>query len=333
MEEKRCPPQTLLSAKLILMLPLKLALLLLLTTLTVGVQLLIAQTARADTVAVLYPEIREPYRQLFLSIIDGVRASYRGEVVPYEIAANSPDTAVSAWIAEHHVDAVIALGNRGAAALPTLPPTLPAVMGAVLLNPDHQQWGGISLAPNPRRLLTQLQQLQPEVRTVYVIYPPGPGTWLLDRARAAARELHLELVELPADGVQALAQRYRDVLTNMRRDRDALWIAHDGRGLDSALLEQLLETAWERRLLVFSSNLVDVKRGALFALYPDNEAMGQQLGLLVARVQRDRNAMGGIEPADSLLSAVNMRTADHLGLSFSAAIRQRFSLMFPEPVH
>lgn len=305
---------------------------LLLLTVLIGAQLL-APPARADNVAVLYPEIREPYRQLFLSIVDGVRASYRGQVVPYEMKANSTDDALPAWLAEHRIDAVIALGNRGVAALSNVPPTLPAVVGAVLLNPDHQPRMGISLAPSPHRLLSQLQQLQPKVRTVYIIHPPGPGTWLLDRARIAAKELQLNLVELPADGVQALAQRYRDTLPKMRSDHDALWIAYDGRGLDSALLEQVLETAWKQRLLVFSSNLVDVKRGALFALYPDNEAMGRQLGLLATRVQRDPNTVGGIEPADSLLSAVNLRTADHLGLSFSAPIRKGFSLTFPEPAH
>lgn len=298
----------------------------------IGAQLL-APPARADNVAVLYPEVREPYRQLFLSIIDGVRDADQGKVVPYEMRANSTDDALPAWLAEQRIDAVIALGNRGLAALQKVPPAMPAVVGAVLVDPDHQPWMGISLAPSPRRLLGQLQKLQPKVRTVYIIYSPGPGTWLLDRARSAAKELQLDLVELPADGVQALAQRYRDTLAQMHSDSDALWIAYDGRGLDSALLEQLLETAWKRRLLVFSSNLVDVKRGALFALYPDNEAMGRQLGLLAARVQRDRNIVGGIEPTDSLLSAVNLRTADHLGLSFSAPIRKGFSLTFPESAH
>lgn len=283
--------------------------------------------AEADTLAILYPEIREPYRQLFLTIADGARDEYRGEVLPYELKQGGSADTLRSWLAQQHVDAVIALGNRGLSMLRQLPPTLPAVAGAVLVDPDHQPWSAISLAPSPLRLFRQLRQLQPDIKTVHVIYAPGPGTWLIDRARAAAKTLQLNLAEHPADGVYALAQSYRDVTRDMQSGRDALWIAYDGRGIDSALLEPLLEEAWERRLLVFSSNVVDVKRGVLFALYPDNRAMGAQLVNLLKQTRRADT--GTIEPVDALLGAINLRTADHLGLSFSAQVRQSFSMTLP----
>jgi putative ABC transport system substrate-binding protein len=72
-----------------------------------------------------------------------------------------------------------------------------------------------------------------------------------------------------------------------------------------------------------------VPRGVLFALYPDNEAMGRSLGKLAMRRISNNSSNGGIKPLKDLKFAINLRTADHLGLSFSKEQESEFDLTFP----
>jgi putative ABC transport system substrate-binding protein len=303
------------------------------THVVIGLLLLQFMAGRcfAEPLAVLYPQLREPYKQLFDAIIEGVRDNYVGEVIVREVGKDEADGLVAAWVNEQRATAVLALGGRGAAVLSHLPADFPAVVGAVMSSPVTTKWPGISLNPDPQFLFDRLLQLQPSVKNIYVVVPQGADAGVLQQARTAAASRHLALVEQPVKGVLEMAQQYRLVLNAMDRRRDALWVAHDGKLLDSSLMEQLLETAWQRELLVFSSSLVDVKRGALFTLYPDNRAMGKELAQLVAEVQRQsNNAPAELKPVRTLMGAINLRTADHLSLAVSPATRQQFTLTFPE---
>jgi putative ABC transport system substrate-binding protein len=284
----------------------------------------------AEPLAVLYPQLREPYKQLFDTIIDGVRESYTGGIVVREIGKEESDAQIAAWVFEQRATAVLALGGRGVAALAQLPPDFPAVVGAVMDSPASAKWHGISLNPDPQNLFDRLLLLQPSVKNVYVIVPQGADSSVLQQARSAAASRRLTLIEQPVKGVLEMAQQYRVVLNAMDRRRDALWVAHDGKLLDSSLMEQLLETAWQREILVFSSSLVDVKRGALFTLYPDNRAMGQELAKLAMEMQQHPRLAVELRPVRTLLGAINQRTADHLSLAVSPSTRQLFTLTFPE---
>ncbi len=283
----------------------------------------------AQQLAVLYPQVREPYKQLFDAIVDVVREGYPGAVVVRELGKDEPDEQVLAWLKASRADAVLALGGRSATVLSQLPPDFPVVVGAVMSGDDGHR-SGISLNPDPQQLFDRLQLLQPAVKNIYVVFRQPADTRTLQQARAAANARRLNLVERSVDNVVELAQQYRVVLKEMDPRRDALWVAHDGKLLDSSLMEQLLETAWQRELLVFSSSLVDVKRGALFTLYPDNRAMGKQLAKVVMTVQQHPRAAPELQPVQTLLGAINMRTADHLSLGLSPSTRQLFSLIFPE---
>ena len=50
---------------------------------------LISETLHAERLAVVYPEIREPYRQIFLNIFKGIEASYEGRVSAYVLEEDS----------------------------------------------------------------------------------------------------------------------------------------------------------------------------------------------------------------------------------------------------
>jgi putative ABC transport system substrate-binding protein len=84
---------------------------------------------------------------------------------------------------------------------------------------------------------------------------------------------------------------------------------------------------------VFSSNVAHVRRGALFSLYPDNLELGRFLGssaqTLIGSNVGPTAAPRGLQALRQVLTAVNTRTAEHLGLDLRAS-GQRIHLVLPE---
>lgn len=90
----------------------------------------------------------------------------------------------------------------------------------------------------------------------------------------------------------------------------------------------LLDVAWKKNLVVFSSNPLHVKHGALFAVYPDNRKMGASLGNLANRILTS-DVDQKMSPLQDVLLAVNERTGNHLGLSLSSKVRDEVNLLLP----
>jgi len=318
---------------------------------------LMANQSVAGNLAVLYPEIREPYRQVFLSIAEGVSDKYVGTTTLLSIEKGESADAINRRLKKYNVDAVITLGRRGLNVIKLLPSSMPkaVVVGGVVVHPNGHELSGISLSPSPERLLTTLIQLQPKIKQVYVIYQPGPGEWLIQRAQKASKDLGLTLTALPVSDIHEQAEKYRTLLWSMKRGTDALWVSHDSSRLDKSIMRKVLEKSWRRKLTVFSSNLVDMKRGVLFSLYPDNHAMGESLADMILSMEKTLQATSkanselisepifgpilgqkrlpistlGISPVRDLLTAVNVRTANHIGLHFNKKQRSGFGMSYP----
>ncbi len=309
--------------------------------------LLMINQSMAGDLAVLYPEIREPYRQVFLSIAKGVSDKYVGSTTLLSIKKGESKEAINRWLEKRNIDAVITLGRRGLNVIESLPSDMPkaVAVGGVVVHPNGHGLSGISLSPSPERLLSMLLKLQPKVKKVYVIYQPGPGEWLIKRAQKASDDLGLTLTMLPASDIHEQAEKYRTLLGKMKRGTDALWVSHDSSRLDKSIMGMVLEKSWRRKLTVFSSNLVDMKRGVLFSLYPDNYAMGESLANMIVSMEEKMHLAStstslaehglqsilnfGMSPVRDLLTAVNVRTANHIGLHFNKKQRSEFGMTYP----
>ncbi|WP_246598902.1 ABC transporter substrate binding protein [Methylogaea oryzae] len=289
--------------------------------------------ADAPSVAVLYPELREPFRGVFLEIVEGIEAGLRSPVKSY--ALTNDDSALKSQLAQERVEVAITLGRSGLLAARKLADTLPVVVGATFVSPDAENRGlaGITLAPAPDALFDRLRRLAPEIKRVSVVYDPKSKTWEIEQARKAARERGLTLNALPAEDLRSSAALYRTVLDETRGGGGALWLLQDDAAMDErALLPLILTEAWDNNLVVFSSNPDHVRKGALFSLYPDNAGMGRSLAAMARkRLQGGVSGDTDIEPLKDLLFAVNLRTAEHLGLRFDSQDRRQFDLVFPAP--
>ena len=250
--------------------------------------------AEPATVAVLYPEIREPYRSVFLNIVKGVEDSIKGTVKQYVLKEGDSLSELKNGLDSEHVQVVIALGTSALAAAQQLPDKLRIVVGAVLMPPTENVRGvtGITLAPDPEILFDRLKLLAPGVQRVTVVYSQQHNEWLIERAREAARTRALELNALPASDIRASAIIYREVLNKLEHASEAIWLPQDDATVDeSAILPLILKEAWDRNLIVISSNAAHVKKGALMALYPDNVGLGRSLATLAI----NRTQIGGLK--------------------------------------
>lgn len=284
-------------------------------------------------IAVLYPNIREPYQGVFLKIISGIEEGIKAPVKRYPVDEAESLSTIESQLAREPPKAIIALGRGGLVAAEKLGNKWPIVVGAVLgtANSNTQNFSGITLEPDPDILFHWLNTLTPAVKRVTVVYNQKHGAQSMARAREAAKAHGLALNALPAENLRVAAGLYRNFLNESAASSEALWLLQDETTLDeNALLPVILKEAWDKNLVVFSSTPDHVKKGALFSLYPDNVGMGRSLAAL-ALEQAAQAKSRTMQPLRDLLVAVNLRTAEHLGLRLPSHERHKFDMVFPSP--
>ncbi len=283
-------------------------------------------------IAVVFPDIGEPYRSVFTKIIEGIETRSKSTVVSYAVGAGSDATALKNTLKAKDVRVVICLGRQGMQAAEALAREFGVVVGGVAAVPeeDARDISVISLSPDPALLFGTLKSMVPSTRRVYVVYDPRQNNWLIRLAREAARQHGLELVAQEARDLKTAVRLYQDILANANAERDVLWLPQDPTTVEEgAVLPMVLRESWERRLPVFSSSFSHVKRGVLFSLFPDNLGLGRNLaGSAIGLLNSGESASRGVTPLKDVQTAVNLRTAKHLGLSFSSQQQRGFDLVF-----
>lgn len=289
-------------------------------------------------IGIVYPEVREPYNQVFIALSDGVAATNSSGELPMRVL--SAETSVDdllRWVEKEKVTGIVALGNRGlnlAIQLQDFSPDRqhpPVVVGGTFVDGKINELGihAISMAPSPKQLFKKNLALFPSLTTINVVYEPDDA-WLIARAHTAAKELNISLNAVVANDIRELAAAYQRILKEQKSKEEALWLPYSGKSLEKALMNEVLEMAWRRDLSVFSSNLADVKKGILFSLYPDNEQTGKRLAeLLHSRNVPTNDKQNTVLLAEELFPALNTRTAEHLGLRLSSEDLSQYKILFP----
>ncbi|MFM8900416.1 MAG: hypothetical protein ACKOF9_10790 [Burkholderiales bacterium] len=280
--------------------------------------------------AVLFPDVDEPFRSVFNQIVEGIEDRLPGRVLRLPLLAQQTPAELSDELQRRDVRLVIALGRQGLNVAARLDERLPVVLGGVLGVPETMRrvFAVHSLAPHPGATFSKWRQLMPTAQRVHVVFDPRHNSWLVKLAREAGRQQGLELNALEAQDLTASLRQHEQVLAGMDPKRESLWLMQDATTVeDSAVLPLVLREAWKRQLVLMSSTLAHLRRGVLLAPYPDNRGMGRELAESALRQMAGGKAADGVLPLRELRSAVNSRTAAHLGLDISLG---RFDLVLPE---
>ncbi|MFC3378971.1 ABC transporter substrate-binding protein [Rugamonas sp. CCM 8940] len=291
-----------------------------------------ARRQSGEPIAVLFPDIGEPYRKVFTEIIDGIEEQGKLRVRSYPVANNADLAELQAALKRNGSRVVIALGRQGVKAASGLEPALGVVVGGISSVPDADKLSGISLSPDPALLFGRLKSLLPAMRRVIVVYNPQNSEALIRQAREAARGLGLELNALEAADLASAARRYESAFAAADGRHDALWLPPDATTVDeSTILPIVLRESWNRSVPIFSSSILHVKKGALFALYPNNFELGRELAGLAGALLLGEPPRKGVSPLRAVRIAFNWRTASHIGLNIDAGQQRTFDFLFPEP--
>jgi putative ABC transport system substrate-binding protein len=271
-----------------------------------------------------------------MNIIRGISDSLGGNIEVRALTNTDTAAEILDWTRQKNHKTVVTLGNQAFSMTGILSKDIPVVVGAINMSPELLRGPhyGITLNPDPAPLLQRLKSLAPGVTRVLVVYQREQDGWMIEKAAKPAQELGITLQASAVENLSEAANKYRDLLNNQSSDTDAMWLLQDSAVMDEqAMLPMILKEAWDRRLIVFSSNPSFVKRGVLFALYPDNYNMGRSLGDMARRIQasgiQHNPATQRIESLRDLLIAFNVRTAAHLGIKYSREDLNNFDLIFP----
>jgi putative ABC transport system substrate-binding protein len=288
----------------------------------------------ARPLAVAYPDLGEPFRQVFAAIIEGIADRAGGAVASFAMGGNANPAQVADDVRRRDAQALIGLGRGGMRVAAALAGELAVLVGCVVSvqESEARAFPVHTLAPDPALLLARLRRLRPAARRVHLVHDARLNGWLARLAREAARVEGLELLaQEAADQAEAL-RAYTLLLAGADPARDALWLPQDPTTVDdNAVLPLVLRESWNRGITVFSSHLAHVKRGALFSLYPDNRELGRTLAASAQRLLGSPKAAAGaagVLPLRQALAAINIRTAAHLGIDV-AAVQPGFDLVYP----
>ncbi len=286
------------------------------------------------SLAVLYPNVSEPFRSAFISMIQGIEDRTRLRVRSYPVDPKMDAAELNAQLKKNGTRVVIALGRQGLNVAAGLDRDITVLVGGALLLSDAEitNVNGISLTPDPALLFARLRALLPEVRRVIVVYDPKKTEWLLRLAREAAKVHGLELAAHEAKDLGQAAQLYMALFAAADTRREALWLPHDTTTVEEGtLLPLILKESWKSGMPIFSSNVLHVKKGALFAMSPNNVELGRSLANMGLGVMSGDLRKKGVQPLRELHTAINLRTASHMGLSIGYQQQRTFDFIFPEP--
>ncbi len=287
-----------------------------------------AAAPHGEPVAVLYPDIGEPYRKVFAEIVGGIEQQARGKVLAIPVDAGQEAAELQASLRRAGARTVIALGRQGLKTASGLD-GIGIVVGGITSLPEQDRWRGIGLMPDPSLLFDWLKTLVPGVKRVIVVYSPQHSQAAVKLARDAARSHGLELVALEAHDLAEAVRRYEAAFAGADGRRDAVWLPQDAVTVDEAtVLPLVLRESWNRSVPLFSSSMLHVKKGALFALYPDNAGLGRDLAVLAQAPAGGEAARPGLQPLRAVRVAFNTRTAGHIGLGVNIE-QHHFDAVFP----
>lgn len=276
-------------------------------------------------VGVVYPKIREPYAALYRDYVAGIVRSDVGKVIQYSINGTSLRL-LESDIASSPAHVYIGLGNKSVKTINKFVTNQP-IVGAVT-NRDYDQFlsAGILLKPSADVYLENLLEIATSVRQIFVVYNADKDMEIIEESKNILSKSGIEFISYSATNLHEAAKGYRQALKRAG-PYAAIWLLSDPDLIDGSLLSMILDAAWKNRLVVFSSNPVFVKHGALFAIYPDNQEVGYTLGLMAADVHNNKKV--GLRPLREVRLAMNERTRNHLGIDLSPKTRSKVEFLMP----
>jgi hypothetical protein len=261
-------------------------------------------------VLIVYPKVEEPLHSIYASTIKGIEKK-TGQTELLEVPEGNGD--LQGEIDRRHPDIIIALGKLVADTITKSTYRNQTLVGMVHSNPS--EFFGVSLALDSQGLASRLSQLAPFIKKVYAVQ---------ERSHPAITPTS---DDMPMTSPPIIIKEGADMVNTIRllgqlveqdaTTSDAVLVPAN---LPGNILFEISKIAWDRHIVLLSTNLAQLESGVLMVFYPDEVGLGEQLGAL-ANTDKFR-----FENLKSLHVGLNQRVAQHLNLTYDAPALEQFSV-------
>ena len=291
----------------------------------------LSDVAYCEDVRIFYPQLRQPYSDIFSEIIAGINSEIDGRSAAVELTDTDTIDVFQQKILLDSSQPVILLGQSSVRLAQKLSGDRRFVSGASYLIPKGENFTSVLYYPSPYKIFNHARKLLPNIDQVYVVINVENNQWLSRQAAMDAKALGIDLILLDEDNLYDSAKAFRKIFSQIDVRHSALWVVQDPTILDDGVIVPfILEQAWKSNVVLIANNLAYVNRGMLFSLYPDNFALGRSLAQIANRVANGKYMGQNVRATENLKSAINIKTAQHLGLELNARELGEYNLIFPQ---
>jgi hypothetical protein len=265
---------------------------------------------KAPLVIIAYSSSDASYNSAYAQVIAGIEKelSYTKMV---DIVANSNDVDVQALLDSNSPDKVIALGKGVVDAVKKTSYRERVLAGLMFFKSGD--YNGVGLALDSRVLVDQLSHLVPLLKRVFIVQQAHYQT--IDYTPAPSGSSFTLEVREGADSLETI-RILGQLLEKEATETDAIFIPAN---LPNNMLYEVAKVAWDKKIILLSTNLTHLENGALIVAYPNDVALGQQLGRLVSQKKPIYESANGVS------FALNRRVAQHLAIEFNQASFDSFA--------
>lgn len=290
------------------------------TLVVLAAMLVLFSVAKSDSVGVVYPEVSPPYSEAFKQIIDEVTRELGDSPLKLEIEKIEEET-VNQWVVKHKLQGPIVYLGRTAKLAGTLPGHI-TISGGV--NTYSGQLPGIvvSLTVAPKFYLETLKELLPRTATLTFVHTDHQKKYA-QQLKAESSLYGIEVTTVSVVSPQSVTEAIEQILKDARSGKDAIWISSKALALNQeSSLSQLLRKGWKKKLAIISDQPSYVRRGLLFSPLNDYREHGRRIAQTINDLEQNHSSKQNYAFTDAPHTAINRRTAIHLGVN---ALHKRFA--------
>jgi putative ABC transport system substrate-binding protein len=231
-----------------------------------------------------------------------------------------------------HPRLVLAIGLKATLAARSELPDTPILFCMVVHPEEHElpaaNMVGILSKISPGTQLQQIKILLPNARTIGLLYDEHKTGAFVAEARAKAKKMGMTLVATSVARQEDIAGALQSLLPQI----DLLWIIQDPTILVEESIDLLIQSSLRKKVPVFTFSTTLVQRGALGALLIRPSDVGLQAAHVAQAMLNHQgpSAPTLLEPELPHL-ALNLNTAEFLGLSPNQAVVRTATILFGGP--
>ncbi|GJL56296.1 MAG: ABC transporter substrate-binding protein [Nitrospirales bacterium] len=224
---------------------------------------------------------------------------------------------------------IVAVGLKAALVvrqgLPSIPSMFCMVLDPAKYNLTKSRMAGIALEIPFKDQIQSLQEVLPSVKRVGVIYNARKTGRIVKEAASEANALGMKLIARVVSSEKDVPASLRAIV----HDIDALWLLPDSTVVTPESFDFLLRTTLEANVPVIGFSADLVRKGALLSVHFNYEDVGKQAARLAEGfLEGHQFTPGVILSPEPLRLAINLKTANFLGITVSPNVLDRVHTMY-----